>query len=460
MEISVSDPEKHGTSTVNAFVDFRIRTTTKLPQFAADDFFVRRRYRDFVWLRQQLTSGFPGAIVPPLPDADTTLLLGEDRFADAFIERRQAGLELFLRRVACHAHLSTSSELQTFLEARVWELQTLQNASGSGWLSAIYDGTEASFKRLSLSFRHKVEDEDVVERLRQHANNYSTLMGTAAAKHHAGVSALEEAAADLGQLGPSFALLSQSEAELSQPCADMAQGLDALSEHFRRHVQAEHVSGLASLLALNAGMAVGLTEVLANRDAALIHYQRSSNALETRAAESRRWQAGRDGAQGGGGSAGGGSAGGGSTSGGSPSGGVGGALSGAVSGAVGGAVSGAVGGFLSRLQEASSLQELLYDDPDLGDRMSERVAEAERELSVATHKWDAISTQIHAEASAFHTSTRADFASGLCEHARRQLDFERQQQKHWQRILDAFVRIETPSGSRPQPERRSPLDAD
>ena len=56
MEISVSDPEKHGTSTVNAFVDFRIRTTTKLPQFAADDFFVRRRYRDFVWLRQQLTS--------------------------------------------------------------------------------------------------------------------------------------------------------------------------------------------------------------------------------------------------------------------------------------------------------------------------------------------------------------------------------------------------------------------
>ena len=72
--------------------------------------------------------------------------------------------------------------------------------------------------------------------------------------------------------------------------------------------------------------------------------------------------------------------------------------------------------------------------------MSERVAEAERELSVATHKWDAISTQIHAEASAFHTSTRADFARGLCEHARRQLDFERQQQKHWQRILDAFVR--------------------
>ena len=90
MEISVSDPEKHGTSTVNAFVDFRIRTTTKLPQFAADDFFVRRRYRDFVWLRQQLTSGFPGAIVPPLPAADPTLLLGEDRFADAFIERRQA----------------------------------------------------------------------------------------------------------------------------------------------------------------------------------------------------------------------------------------------------------------------------------------------------------------------------------------------------------------------------------
>ena len=89
MEISISAPEKHGTSSVNAFVDFRIRTTTTLPQFAADDFFVRRRYRDFVWLRNQLTNSFPGAIVPPLPEADATLLLGEDRFSDAFIERRQ-----------------------------------------------------------------------------------------------------------------------------------------------------------------------------------------------------------------------------------------------------------------------------------------------------------------------------------------------------------------------------------
>ena len=127
--IVVSDPEKHGTSSVNAFVDFKIHTTTDLPQFAMHDFFVRRRYRDFVWLRGQLCQSYPGAIVPPLPVVDS--LLKDDRFAPAFIQRRQAGLELFLRRVADHDELSQSETLQTFLEAKVWELQTVQNAATS-----------------------------------------------------------------------------------------------------------------------------------------------------------------------------------------------------------------------------------------------------------------------------------------------------------------------------------------
>ena len=50
----------------------------------------------------------------------------------------------------------------------------------------------------------------------------------------------------------------------------MATELDALRELCERQVQLEHVSGLASLLAFNCGMAASLKEVLANRDAALL----------------------------------------------------------------------------------------------------------------------------------------------------------------------------------------------
>ena len=141
MHISVSDAEKHGTSIASAYIDFRVATTLDdrpqqqhntpqtPPRPLEPDFLVRRRYRDFVWLRDQLCLGYPAAIVPPLPPVDSPLK--DDRFSARFIAQRRAGLELFLRRVARHGALSRSKELRTFLEAKVWELTTVKNASTS-----------------------------------------------------------------------------------------------------------------------------------------------------------------------------------------------------------------------------------------------------------------------------------------------------------------------------------------
>ena len=108
--ITVSDPEKHGTSITAAFVDYKLSTVTQLSRYAAKEFFVRRRYRDFVWLRDRLCHAFPGCVVPPLPTVDSPLK--DDRFSPNFIERRQAGLQLFLRRVAGHERLREASDLQ------------------------------------------------------------------------------------------------------------------------------------------------------------------------------------------------------------------------------------------------------------------------------------------------------------------------------------------------------------
>jgi hypothetical protein len=215
-----------------------------------------------VWLRWQLTSSFPGALVPPLPPVDGTL---ENRFAPDFIARRQAGLELFLRRVAAHKLLSTSSDLVTFLEAKVWELQTVKNASKTPWYSSMLDSTEASMKRVAAALSTKTPDDDDVEKLRAFANEYFTVVSAAQTAHQSAVNGVAAQAEDLSHLGPAFDLLSQSERELSLPFNAMAKELDELRALFLAQVQAEHVSGLSSLLQFNAGMAASLKVALKNR---------------------------------------------------------------------------------------------------------------------------------------------------------------------------------------------------
>ena len=157
LEIVVSDPETHsGSSGSLSFVDFKVHTVTDDARYAARDFFVRRRYRDFVWLRSRLFSTCPGAIVPPLPPPDKPYKGELNRFSSEFVARRQAGLELFLRRVAAHSKLSSSTDLLTFLEAKVWELQTAKNASTASWVTSVLDSTDASMKRVTSALRTKV----------------------------------------------------------------------------------------------------------------------------------------------------------------------------------------------------------------------------------------------------------------------------------------------------------------
>jgi hypothetical protein len=262
LRISVSDPERHGTSAVNAFVDYKLHTTTDLPRFGARDFFVRRRYRDFVWLRERLCHAHPGCIVPPLPTSDS--LLKDDRFSASFIQRRQAGLQLFLRRVAGHERLRESSDLQTFLEAKVWQLQTVKNATGAGgWLSSLLDGSaaEASLKHIQNTFSPKVPDEEAIERMRKFGATYAPVVAAAAAKHHAAVRTHADIAADLKQLSPALDMLAQSETELSLPLTHFAAALDSIKELHLARVHSEHVSGLSALLGFNTGMAAALNEV-------------------------------------------------------------------------------------------------------------------------------------------------------------------------------------------------------
>ena len=73
---------------------------------------VSRRFTNFIWLYNQLTTKYPGYIVPPIPEKQAI-----GRFDSEFLEQRRIGLETCLRRIASHSALSKSSDFKLFLEA-------------------------------------------------------------------------------------------------------------------------------------------------------------------------------------------------------------------------------------------------------------------------------------------------------------------------------------------------------
>ncbi|OAD69366.1 hypothetical protein PHYBLDRAFT_116611 [Phycomyces blakesleeanus NRRL 1555(-)] len=66
-EVTVEDPQKVGDA-INAHIVYKVKTKTNSPVFRSPECVVARRYRDFLWLYNQLTLGNPGVVVPPVPE--------------------------------------------------------------------------------------------------------------------------------------------------------------------------------------------------------------------------------------------------------------------------------------------------------------------------------------------------------------------------------------------------------
>eukprot|EP00854_Cymbomonas_tetramitiformis_P014407 gene14407-17037_t len=113
-QIKVSDPVKQGDG-VNAYVSYRVSTSTNLPQYRYSEFSVIRRFSDFDWLAIRLAEKNRGVIIPPLPDKGVGTKFGSS--STEFVEARRAALGVFLHRISVHPTLCFSTDLQFFLEA-------------------------------------------------------------------------------------------------------------------------------------------------------------------------------------------------------------------------------------------------------------------------------------------------------------------------------------------------------
>ena len=174
VSIALSKPEKkEGGLFKKAYMTYLISTSPVLYK-------VRRRYSDFTWLRNALTTHFPANIIPPMPKRNR---FGVDPFADQFVAKRSRGLDKFLNYLTKDPIIKSSqlffdflyigaevdfnskkkvyekvkpvTEVQEFREETEY-VNLLITAEKEGYLENIKDNTNINmnlFKKLNISFK-------------------------------------------------------------------------------------------------------------------------------------------------------------------------------------------------------------------------------------------------------------------------------------------------------------------
>ncbi|KAF9935410.1 Vacuolar protein sorting-associated protein 5 [Linnemannia zychae] len=130
-DITVGEPQKVG-DVISPHIVYKVHVKTNSTAFKSSDFTVQRRYRDFLWLYNQLTTHNPGVIVPPVSEKHA---LG--RFQDEFVESRRIALERCLRKITAHPMLYGDPDLKIFLESEslVAEIKEKRQDSSKGFMT-------------------------------------------------------------------------------------------------------------------------------------------------------------------------------------------------------------------------------------------------------------------------------------------------------------------------------------
>lgn len=116
INITVGDPHTVGNAASSHTV-YSVLTRTSSKAYTQSSFTVTRRYRDFLWLYDQLHTNNPGVVVPPPPEKQAV-----GRFDTNFIESRRMALERQINKIAAHPILQHDGDLKTFLESEAFNV--------------------------------------------------------------------------------------------------------------------------------------------------------------------------------------------------------------------------------------------------------------------------------------------------------------------------------------------------
>ncbi|KAH7886132.1 hypothetical protein F5I97DRAFT_1213716 [Phlebopus sp. FC_14] len=124
---TVKDPVKELAETKDAYVSYLVSAKTNLPIFSTPNPSSRRRFQDFVFLRDHLVKDFPACVLPALPDKHRLEYITGDRFSPEFMERRRLDLHRFLQRISRHPTLQRSTLVRAFFESTEWHVHMHQH---------------------------------------------------------------------------------------------------------------------------------------------------------------------------------------------------------------------------------------------------------------------------------------------------------------------------------------------
>lgn len=96
---------------------------TDFQSFMKSDVTVRRRFTDFVFLRNALYKEYQAAAIPPLPEKNNMAYVRGDRFSAEFTQRRAWSLHRFVKRITQHPILRRAPLFLLFLETQDWNSQ-------------------------------------------------------------------------------------------------------------------------------------------------------------------------------------------------------------------------------------------------------------------------------------------------------------------------------------------------
>lgn len=229
MHIVVDDPEKHS-GTMDSYVTFRVTLTTTRSEYDSSEYQVRRRYNDFLWLRQRLEETYRTHLVPPLPEKHTLRRL--DRFSPEFLRVRGLALQKFLTRLADHPVLSFDKNFQIFLTAKAWEFQAHKKQS-TGLLGRVTD----SIHNMGASYMMKNRTPEFTM-MHEYVQAFGEKLGSIDRITQRIVKEQSDFHADLLEWGPIYTLWANSEDQLVNALLTMSKTVDFACEALKELIDA------------------------------------------------------------------------------------------------------------------------------------------------------------------------------------------------------------------------------
>ncbi|PNF32711.1 Sorting nexin-7 [Cryptotermes secundus] len=276
LQVKVDNPQKH-LDTLETYITFRITTRTSRAEFDETEYVVRRRYNDFIWLRQKLVEAFPTHLIPPLPGKHT-LIAQLDRYSKEFIVARMALLHRFLNRVANHPVLSCNQSMKVFLTAKPSEF-LIHRKSRQGFLGRM----STSFHNLAAVYMMRQRTQEF-EQVREYVTSLGEKLNSVDRISQRIHKERQDYLSELNQMHPIFTLWSASEPELSPVLLAMAAAIEHNTQA-QQHVLVTFTPNIVQPLKEYLLYIEAVKEALTRRDSVQIEYELTVEELKKKRAE-------------------------------------------------------------------------------------------------------------------------------------------------------------------------------